>query len=177
MNTLCGSLFSVKFTTLNCQKIHFSWYRNYHTTLFMIWELLYCLFQKMQCHYTWVITPRLSWNIANEVIWSKELSICTGHAKWALYSTDYRPVVQLQTPCTLLPNVSSDLIRHAGWLKHQDQGLCCMFSLVKGIQKLKYSFHLLWIWLLHWYTTGLETRRLKNATNCDRHRTSAREFA
>jgi len=56
---------------------------------------------------------------------------------------------------------------HAGWLKHQDQGLCCMFSFVKDIQKLKYFFHLLWIWLLQWCTMGLETRRFRNATKCE----------
>ena len=33
--------------------------------------------------------------------------------------------------------------RHTGWLNHQDEGLCCMFSLVKGIQELKYFFHVL----------------------------------
>ena len=65
------------------------------------------------------------------------------HAKWACYSPDYKPILQQQAPCILLPNVSSDLTTHAGWLNHQDQGLCCIFSLVKSIQKLKYFFHLL----------------------------------
>jgi len=50
------------------------------------------------------------------------------------FSTNYKPVLQLQTPYTLLPNVSSYLIRYAGWLKHQHQGLYCMFSLAKGIR-------------------------------------------
>ena len=65
---------------------------------------------------------KLSRNTVNEAIRGKGLNTCIGDAKWALYSTYYRPVLQLQTPCTLLPNVSSDLIKHAGWLKHQDQG-------------------------------------------------------
>ena len=55
--------------------------------------------------------------------------------------------MQLLTPYTLLPNVTSHLIWDAGWLgfgkKHQDQGLCSIFSLTKGIQRLEHFSHLL----------------------------------
>ena len=111
-----------------------------------------------------------SWRQFCEAVRGKGLSICFGHAKWALYSTNHKPVLQLQTPCTLLLNASSDLIRHAGCLKHQD--MLHVFS-CEGYSKAEALFHLLWIWLLQWCTMGLETGRLKNATNCDRHRTRA----
>ena len=55
-----------------------------------------------------------------------------------------------------------------------------MFSLVKRIQKLKYFSTYCESNFFNgarYVTMGQETRELKNATNCDRHRASAWELA
>ena len=55
-----------------------------------------------------------------------------------------------------------------------------VFSLVKGIQELEYFFpHIVNLTssMVQYLTMGLETRRLKNPTNSDRHKTSARKLA
>jgi len=61
--------------------------------------------------------------------------------------------------------IASNLTGHAGWSKHQDQGLWCMSFLVKDIQKLKY-FSATYCESdffngARYVTMGLETRRLK----------------
>ena len=148
-----------------CMARDFSWCGNYHTVFF----------QKIQCQFTYkvmVMMPRLSRNTANDAIRGKGLSMCIGHTKWALYSTDYKPVLQLQTPCTFLPNVSLDLIRHAGWSKHKGKVYAACFLLWRIFK----SWSTFSTYCESDFTIGLETRRRKNATNCDRHRTSARKL-
>jgi len=62
--------------------------------------------------------PKLSRITASEVITDKGLKIVQymGHTKRTLSSIIYKPVLHLQTPYILTPDVSSDLIWHAGWL-------------------------------------------------------------
>ena len=64
------------------------------------------------------VIPRLARITANEVVRNKGLPIIqyTGHTKKALSSIIYKPIVNLKIPYTLPPDVSSDLIWHAGWL-------------------------------------------------------------
>ena len=64
------------------------------------------------------VIPRLARIIANEVVRNKGLPIIqyTVHTKKAPSSIIYKPIINLQIPYTLLPDVSSDLIWHAGWL-------------------------------------------------------------
>ena len=64
------------------------------------------------------VIPRLPRITANEVVKDKGLTIMPymGHAKRALSSIIYDPILHLQVPYTLQPDVSSDLIWHAGWL-------------------------------------------------------------
>ena len=64
------------------------------------------------------VIPRLARITTNEVVKNKGLPIIqyTGHTKKALSSIIYKPIINLQIPYTLPPDVSSDLIWHAGWL-------------------------------------------------------------
>ena len=64
------------------------------------------------------VIPRLAQITANEVVKNKGLPIIqyTGHTKKALSSIIYKPIINLQSPYTLPPDVGSDMIWHAGWL-------------------------------------------------------------
>lgn len=64
------------------------------------------------------VIPRLPRITVNEVVKDKGLTIMQymGHAKRALSSIIYNPILHLQVPYTLPPDVNSDLIWHAGWL-------------------------------------------------------------
>ena len=64
------------------------------------------------------VIPRLPGITANEVVKDKGLTIMkyTSHAKRALSSIAYSPILHLQIPYTLPLDICADLIWYAGWL-------------------------------------------------------------
>jgi len=68
--------------------------------LFAVWEFSRCLFlKKMQCHYTHKVMGNNAKVFTEYSKWSNEgkwLSLCICHAKWALYTADCKPVLQLK---------------------------------------------------------------------------------
>lgn len=85
---------------------------------------------------------RLARTTVSEIVKDKGLPILQyiGTPQKGLSSIVYKPILHLQAPFTLPPEISSDLIWHAGWLA-SGQDLCSTYFPMRTIQSLNCCFY------------------------------------